>query len=148
MHQPQSPTEKTHTHTHTHTHRKHTHTHTENTHTHTHIYIWEASLVYRVSSRTAGATQRNPVSKSQTKHLSEDKKRSLSHYKHQLFFRGLGLNSQQPRGGSQPCYSSSSLGRTPSCVVLGHMYRHMQANTHTQCLKTNKKLGLERWLSG
>jgi hypothetical protein len=34
---------------------------------------FEASLVYRVSSRTARATQRNPVSKNQKK--KEEKKR-------------------------------------------------------------------------
>ena len=32
-------------------------------HTPTHTCTYEASLVYRVSSRTAKATQRNPVSK-------------------------------------------------------------------------------------
>jgi hypothetical protein len=31
------------------------------------IFEFEASLVYRVSSRTAKATQRNPVSKTKTK---------------------------------------------------------------------------------
>jgi hypothetical protein len=31
------------------------------------ISVFEASLVYRVSSRTARATQRNPVSKNQNK---------------------------------------------------------------------------------
>jgi hypothetical protein len=31
------------------------------------ISEFKASLVYRVSSRTAGATQRNPVSKNKTK---------------------------------------------------------------------------------
>jgi hypothetical protein len=31
------------------------------------IFEFEASLVYRVSSRTARATQRNPVSKNKTK---------------------------------------------------------------------------------
>jgi hypothetical protein len=35
------------------------------------ISEFEASLVYRVSSRTARAIQRNPVSKNQKKKLSE-----------------------------------------------------------------------------
>jgi hypothetical protein len=35
---------------------------------------FEASLVYRVSSRTAKATQRNPVSKNQTKKKKKKKK--------------------------------------------------------------------------
>jgi hypothetical protein len=39
------------------------------------ISEFEASLVYRVSSRTARATQRNPVSKNQKK--KERKKRKL-----------------------------------------------------------------------
>ena len=34
------------------------------------ISEFEASLVYRVSSRTARATQRNPVSENQTNNLS------------------------------------------------------------------------------
>jgi hypothetical protein len=38
------------------------------------ISEFEASLVYRLSSRTARATQRNPVSKNQKK-----KKKKLSH---------------------------------------------------------------------
>jgi hypothetical protein len=37
--------------------------------------ISEASLVYRVSSRTARATQRNPVSKNQKKKKKEKKRK-------------------------------------------------------------------------
>jgi hypothetical protein len=40
------------------------------------ISEFEASLVYKVSSRTARATQRNPVSKKQTKKEKERKKAS------------------------------------------------------------------------
>jgi hypothetical protein len=36
----------------------------------------EASLVYRVSSRTARATQRNPVSKNQNKEEKERKEKT------------------------------------------------------------------------
>jgi hypothetical protein len=39
------------------------------------ISEFEASLVYRVSSRTARATQRNPVSKNQKKKKRKEKKR-------------------------------------------------------------------------
>jgi hypothetical protein len=39
------------------------------------ISEFEASLVYRVSSRTAKATQRNPVSKNQKKRKKEKKAR-------------------------------------------------------------------------
>jgi hypothetical protein len=43
------------------------------------ISEFEASLVYRVSSRTARATQRNPVSKNQKKKEKKKKeKRELS----------------------------------------------------------------------
>jgi hypothetical protein len=38
------------------------------------ISEFEASLVYRVSSRTARATQRNPVSKKQIKNKNKNKK--------------------------------------------------------------------------
>jgi hypothetical protein len=40
------------------------------------IFEFEASLVYKVSSRTARATQRNPVSKNQKK---KKKKKSTSY---------------------------------------------------------------------
>jgi hypothetical protein len=39
------------------------------------IYEFEASLVYRVSSRTARATQKNPVSKNQKKNQKKKKKK-------------------------------------------------------------------------
>jgi hypothetical protein len=39
------------------------------------ISKFEASLVYRVSSRTARATQRNPVSKNQKRKKKEKKKK-------------------------------------------------------------------------
>jgi hypothetical protein len=38
------------------------------------ISEFEASLVYRVSSRTARATQRNPVSKNQKKKKGKERK--------------------------------------------------------------------------
>jgi hypothetical protein len=39
------------------------------------ISEFEASLVYRVSSRTARATQRNPVSKKQKKEKEREKRK-------------------------------------------------------------------------
>ena len=39
------------------------------------IFEFEASLVYKVSSRKARATQRNPVSKNQKKKKKKEKKR-------------------------------------------------------------------------
>jgi hypothetical protein len=41
------------------------------------ISEFEASLVYKVSSRTARATQRNPVSKNQKKKKKKNKKKNL-----------------------------------------------------------------------
>jgi hypothetical protein len=43
------------------------------------ISEFEASLVYRVSSRTARATQRNPVSKNQKKKKKRKKKKRKQH---------------------------------------------------------------------
>jgi hypothetical protein len=47
------------------------------------ISEFEASLVYRVSSRTARATQRNPVSKKKTKNKKQKTKKQTkkSEYK-------------------------------------------------------------------
>jgi hypothetical protein len=42
------------------------------------ISEFKASLVYRVSSRTAKATQRNPVSKNQTKQTNKQKAETLN----------------------------------------------------------------------
>jgi hypothetical protein len=47
------------------------------------ISEFEASLVYKVSSRTAKATQRNPVSKNKTK---QNKKDSLTSCPQELSF--------------------------------------------------------------
>jgi hypothetical protein len=45
------------------------------------ISEFEASLVYRVSSRTARATQRNPVSKKTKKEKEKNKKKRKKKYK-------------------------------------------------------------------
>jgi hypothetical protein len=54
------------------------------------ISEFEASLVYRVSSRTARATHRNPVSKNQKKKKPKKKKKSsfyiLSNYISMKFY--------------------------------------------------------------
>jgi hypothetical protein len=75
------------------------------------ISEFEAKLVYRVSSRTARATQRNPVSKNQKKknqkRNNNNKKkprlklvRWLSDKSFDCSSKGLEFKSQQPRGGS------------------------------------------------
>jgi hypothetical protein len=43
------------------------------------ISEFEASLVYRVSSRTAKATQRNPVSKRKTKQNKKQRRTIINH---------------------------------------------------------------------
>jgi hypothetical protein len=59
------------------------------------ISEFEASLVYRVSSRTARTIQRNPVSKRKKKEKRTEKKRKKERkqkcIKQNSKFRGLGL---------------------------------------------------------
>jgi hypothetical protein len=50
------------------------------------ISEFEASLVYRVSSRTARATQRNPVLKNKKKKEEEEQKRKKTTYNKLLTF--------------------------------------------------------------
>jgi hypothetical protein len=73
---------------------------------------FEASLVYRVSSRTAKGTQRNPVLENKTKQKGKRKKMK----RHQNLgcrdgslakstdcsSKGPEFKSQHPHGGSQP----------------------------------------------
>jgi hypothetical protein len=71
------------------------------------ISEFEASLVYKVSSRTARATQRNPVSKKQKakkpKQTKKDDTRNGSEVKStDCSSEGPEFKSQQPHGGSQP----------------------------------------------
>jgi hypothetical protein len=64
------------------------------------ISEFEASLVYRVSSRTARATERNPVSK---KNDGLRGWRDSSEVKNtDCFSKDPEFKSQQPCGGSQP----------------------------------------------
>jgi hypothetical protein len=58
---------------------------------------FEDSLVYRVSSRSARATQRNPVSKNQQGWRDGTEVKSTG-----CSSRGPEFNSQQSHGGSQP----------------------------------------------
>jgi hypothetical protein len=73
------------------------------------ISEFEASLVYKVSSRTARAIQRNPVSKNQNQ---KKKEREREREREECWSagcssRGLESNSQQPHGGSQPSIGGS-----------------------------------------
>jgi hypothetical protein len=85
---------------------------------------FKASLVYRVSSRTARATQRNPVSKNKTKQTNKQKQKTQTNKQNQPLFKGWRdgstvkstgcllcpeFNSQQPRGGSQPSVMGSDV---------------------------------------
>ena len=51
------------------------------------ISEFKASLVYRVSSRTARATQRNPVSKNQTKKKKKERKKEKEKEKERKKFQ-------------------------------------------------------------
>jgi hypothetical protein len=53
------------------------------------ISEFEASLVYKVSSRTARAIQRNPVSKKQNKKTNPHKQIKKSYFKKQYFKKDL-----------------------------------------------------------
>ena len=80
------------------------------------ISEFEASLVYKVSSRTARAIQRNPISKNK-KILKKKKKRKEKFFMSwrdgsavkstDCSSRGPEFNSQQPHGGSQPSVMGS-----------------------------------------
>jgi hypothetical protein len=78
------------------------------------ISEFEASLVYRVSSRTARAIQRNPVSKTkQSKTTKTTTTKSLG-WKDGSVVKSIDcssrhpeFNSQQPHGGSQPSVMGS-----------------------------------------
>jgi hypothetical protein len=79
------------------------------------ISEFEASLVYKMSSRTARATQRNPFSKNQKKKKEKKKKRMcLLGWRDgsevtstDCSSRGSEFNSQEPHGGSQPSVMGS-----------------------------------------
>jgi hypothetical protein len=56
----------------------------------------EASLVYRVSSRTARATQRNPVSKKQNKTKQKKKKKKKKSWFQSPAMRKIGFGDTNP----------------------------------------------------
>jgi hypothetical protein len=63
------------------------------------ISEFEASLVYRVSSRTARATERNPVSKNKNKNKNKKEKRIALSFFLVLFF--VFRDKTKPFYGSQ-----------------------------------------------
>jgi hypothetical protein len=74
----------------------------------------EASLVYKVSSRTARAIQRNPVSKNQNQNKTKQKNIKIRGWRDgsavkstDCSSRGSEFKSQQPHGGSQPSVMKS-----------------------------------------
>jgi hypothetical protein len=80
----------------------------------------EASLVYKVRSRTARAIQRNPVSNPLPR--KKKKKKNTDD-----FSRGPGFNSQHPHGGSQ-----LSVTPVPEDPIPSHRYTCRQ---HTNAQK-------------
>jgi hypothetical protein len=53
------------------------------------ISEFEASLVYRVSSRTARATQRNPVSENKTKQNKTKQNKTMNKQKNTMSYLGM-----------------------------------------------------------
>ena len=70
------------------------------------IFEFEASLVYRVSSRTARATQRNPVLKNQKKPRYGGERLESSH------LQKVGAGDQKPKAILVHSVHKSSLGYT------------------------------------
>jgi hypothetical protein len=69
------------------------------------ISEFEASLVYRVSSRTARATQRNPVSKNQNKPnkpTNQPNKKSVGHCASGNQRRGDPVDKEKRESGEMP----------------------------------------------
>jgi hypothetical protein len=100
------------------------------------ISEFEASLVYRVSSRTARATQRNPVS--EKNHLwegGEIKVQWLGAFA--AFFGGPRFISQHPHDGSQ-----SSVTPIPEDPVLASERKHLVVHCLYIQTKINKIIEL------
>jgi hypothetical protein len=55
------------------------------------ISEFEASLVYKVSSRTARATQRNPVSKNKNKNKTKQQQQKKKQWMIKILYRLKGL---------------------------------------------------------
>jgi hypothetical protein len=76
------------------------------------ISEFQASLVYKVSSRTARAIQRNPVSKKQLKKKKIEMTRAgeMAQWVRasNCSSEGVEFKSQQPHGGSQPSVRRSN----------------------------------------
>jgi hypothetical protein len=70
------------------------------------ISEFEASLVYRVSSRTARATQRNPVSIKQNKTKQNKTKQNKTKNKNKKPKRKEKESRQDTEGITQFCYSN------------------------------------------
>jgi hypothetical protein len=86
------------------------------------IFEFEASLVYKVSSRTARATQRNPASKKPEKKVMSGDWRDGSEGKSTAYSsRGAEFNSQQSHGGSQPSIMRSCALFWPVGIHAGGM---------------------------
>ena len=84
------------------------------------ISEFEASLVYRVSSRTARATQRNPVLKKQTNKQKrkerKKKKKKKKTCKTKIMKFKEEHNMQNSRTSSLPAFAPSVNGSIPTAV--------------------------------
>jgi hypothetical protein len=93
---------------------------------------FEVSLVYRVSSRTARATQRNPVSKKQKQKQNKTKQQQKQgwggvekkrNFKINLAHINRKLQQQYDHKQCQPANSTSSPYLKPIMLVLGGQRR-------------------------
>jgi hypothetical protein len=73
------------------------------------ISEFEASLVYRVSSRTAKATQRNPVSEEEKKKKRKEKKRKEKKRKEK---KRKGVHTKQSMPPHQAIHSSPPMANS------------------------------------
>jgi hypothetical protein len=87
------------------------------------IFEFEASLVYRVSSRTARAIQRNPVSKNQPTNQKEKKKKEREMKKVRV------LLTHPPKNLASLLPASSPRGVCPMLGLLDTRTRLKQAQT-------------------
>jgi hypothetical protein len=92
------------------------------------ISEFEASLVYRVSSRTARATQRNPVSKNGKNKQTNKQTKKVKLVKDGAWGRCLpSLYIERTRRQRNECWNPSSQENS-TCITLYLLLRVLQRN--------------------
>ena len=82
------------------------------------ISEFEASLVYRVGSRTARATQRNRVSKKQNKSLFFILRAQIKSFSETLFEINMKTNSEGKKGRLSHVSFHYNVGKCGICIVF------------------------------